>query len=550
MTRLRGRWPLTVTCAVIAVGSLFLLSQARYLWFFGDDWDFLLGRDLGAHPIGDLMRPHNEHWSAVPVLIYRAAYAVFGLHHFLAFALLPIVAHAATCLLLFGLLTWSGVRSWLALGVTAVMVFLGAGAENLLWSFQVGMISSAAFGLAALWFARSDVGRRHAAAAYACSVLSLAASGMGLLMLVWLGCFTLLRDGPRRTLVLTLPPLVVYAAWYLVWGRGSDTGIPEARVADIAPLAWKGLTATWGSMTGFAAAGPVIVLALLAAAIALRPSAEHRALALSGMAAAVVTFLVLAQSRGGLGPEATSSSRYLYFGALMTLPALAHALQWCCEVLARWRMAVPALVGLALAALITHGALGVVAFREDRDTLTPDLRGRTIAAATLTQSGERILDPVLDPDFNPQLQIDALAAAAEAGQVPNSPVPPRAELNARAQLQVGVAAGGFDLPQGRVQVSGTSADKSGGCLIGPGAEGGSVTMATGTGGQFDLALLGTGTAQFRLRQGRAISGTAAVAIPDGERVTVGVTAPDAELVVDLPAGVAYTVCGANTGSAE
>ena len=71
--------------AALAVGLLvaggIMVAYARRLYFFGDDWDFLLtrgtveGADLG------LLEPHSEHWSTVPILLFRSLFAVFGLEH-------------------------------------------------------------------------------------------------------------------------------------------------------------------------------------------------------------------------------------------------------------------------------------------------------------------------------------------------------------------------------------------------------------------------------------------------------------------------------------
>ena len=44
-------------------------------------------------------------------------------------------------------------------------------------------------------------------------------------------------------LALTLPPMMVYAAWFLGWGREADTGIAKAAPEDVIPMAWRGLSA-------------------------------------------------------------------------------------------------------------------------------------------------------------------------------------------------------------------------------------------------------------------------------------------------------------------
>ena len=74
------------------------LTQARQLYFFGDDWAFLLSR----HPAWpELMEPHNEHWSTLPMISFRIMFHVFGIDHYLAYAVLAILLHAACCVLLY-----------------------------------------------------------------------------------------------------------------------------------------------------------------------------------------------------------------------------------------------------------------------------------------------------------------------------------------------------------------------------------------------------------------------------------------------------------------
>ena len=53
------------------------LRLGRSAWFYQDEWDFLAKRKAGD--LGDLFRPHNGHWTTLPILAYRLLYAIFGL---------------------------------------------------------------------------------------------------------------------------------------------------------------------------------------------------------------------------------------------------------------------------------------------------------------------------------------------------------------------------------------------------------------------------------------------------------------------------------------
>ena len=64
--RVVERAPVVVAVLAVVVSVGGYVRVARRLWFVGDDWDFLLARGASFH---DLMRPHNEHWSAVPLVV-------------------------------------------------------------------------------------------------------------------------------------------------------------------------------------------------------------------------------------------------------------------------------------------------------------------------------------------------------------------------------------------------------------------------------------------------------------------------------------------------
>ena len=72
----RPRPTAAIVFALVLVGAFaFYLNLARRMWFFGDDWDFLASRRLGAD---DLIRQHGGHLVALPVVVYRAGDRVIG----------------------------------------------------------------------------------------------------------------------------------------------------------------------------------------------------------------------------------------------------------------------------------------------------------------------------------------------------------------------------------------------------------------------------------------------------------------------------------------
>jgi len=55
-----GRAPLVVFGAVEATALVLWMVLGRSLWFYNDEWDFIVTRKAGD--LGELFRPHNEHW--------------------------------------------------------------------------------------------------------------------------------------------------------------------------------------------------------------------------------------------------------------------------------------------------------------------------------------------------------------------------------------------------------------------------------------------------------------------------------------------------------
>jgi hypothetical protein len=74
---------LLVFVAVLGVGLVLFPVFGHSQWFFLDDWDFLA--DRRATDLGDLLRPHNEHWMTIPILVYRMLFRLCGLRTYVPF---------------------------------------------------------------------------------------------------------------------------------------------------------------------------------------------------------------------------------------------------------------------------------------------------------------------------------------------------------------------------------------------------------------------------------------------------------------------------------
>ncbi|MGZ4132635.1 MAG: hypothetical protein ACXVWF_06290, partial [Actinomycetota bacterium] len=138
-------WPaLALICGASALTVVLLGTQ---LTFFNDDWYFLLQRP--GFTADSVLAPHNGHLSASVVLLYKALVGLFGLGSQLPFRLVLGAAVACLGVLVYALVSERLGRP-LGLVAAALVVFLGPAWEDLLWSFQIGLIGSLVAGVGAL----------------------------------------------------------------------------------------------------------------------------------------------------------------------------------------------------------------------------------------------------------------------------------------------------------------------------------------------------------------------------------------------------------------
>lgn len=441
------RWipgpPLALLCVGLLGALASLLVQARHLWFFGDEWVFLLDRRFSGTSV---LEPHNEHWSTLPLLVYRIGFHVLGLDHYLIWALLPAALHLTICLLLHALLRRHGFGRWTSVLTALVLAFLcGAIAENPLWVFQIGFLGSAALGTAAvLVLDRWGGTRAGMAATWGVSVLSLMCSGMALPLLLWLGTYTVLRRGLLTALAATVPPAVVYLLWYATYGNDADPSAPSTSVDLVLEFSAAGLASLWQLVLRVPETGGIAFLLLLGFSLLAPLPPRTRALALSGMLAAVGTFMLLGVSRSGLGVAAASASRYAYFGVLMTLPAAAVLLDAASRALQHREATRRTAYAILTAVLVISGIAQTDNFSRARQQMEPALEQRTLGALALARSGEVLLVDQVEPTYSPDLTTTQLRRPEVAAALDAAGVTPQGRLDASVALQVAVASSSFE----------------------------------------------------------------------------------------------------------
>ncbi len=346
---------------VAAVALVLFLVFGHRRWFFVDEWDFLADRN--AYKLDDLLRPHNEHWSTLPILVWRVLWRLFGLQTYVPYQLVLISLHLTAAFLLRTVMRRAGVGPWVATTAASLFVLFGAGYENIVWAFQIGFVASLVFGLTQLLLADHDgpLDRRDWLGVLA-GFAGLLCSGLAVTMTIIVGVATLMRRGWRVAFFHTAPLGILYVLWWFTQARDAYTtqrtkqggrAVPYTppTIGELARFVARGIGATFdamGQLPGVGVALGVLLMAGLGLAWHNLDGAERRTRAAvpGALIVGAVVFLVissLGRSSGIWAPE--RASRYLHVVAALSLPALAVAAD---AVVRRWRMLAPAVLVLFL----------------------------------------------------------------------------------------------------------------------------------------------------------------------------------------------------------
>lgn len=527
--RVRDAAPTNVLAVALATSSAYLLYESRHLWFFGDDWAFLVTREVSLSPGVGLLDPHNEHWVALPQLLFRAIYQMIGIDTYWPYALLPIAAHVGSCLLFYGVLRRAGAGEWSAVAAASVLAFAGL-AENTLWAFQVGTIGAFGLGLAAIRLVMAS--RQIVGVAFASILLTLAlmCSGMAIPMIMWTGLFAWTRLGIARALAVVVLPGLVYGTWYFKYGRPGSPPHSPATVEAILQFALVGARGVWSLLIGSAFLGALMLVGLPVAVVAARNVAgDLRRLAFTGLAVLLPAYALVGVNRAAAGPDFAATNRYLHVGVVLCLPAFAVALEWVASANgpAKARgIATLAIVGY----LMVHGLATTHDFRVARQPIVSPLEPLLRGAIPVIDSGERLLSDRPSPRYNPDITVEALRQPHLHRALAEPAPSPRSILEARAHLQLTIAPSPLDLPpfaRARASKPGRSVDLSDCDSIYSSANLEWLQLASGdSGGQIELR---TSASVLKLRlvssDGRGVSRAVEFTVAPGEPIFVASAAP-------------------------
>jgi hypothetical protein len=352
----------------MAGSGALLLSLTAGFTFVTDEWDLVLLRP-GWDPEA-FLEPFHEHIVIAPALVYKLLQAVFGMDSPRPMQVVAIGTFLATGLLFF---VWLRVRvgPWAALVGAAIVLFLGAAFEDLLWAFQLGYFGSLACGLGALIALDRDDERGDLIASLLLT-LSLTFSSLGIpfvagAVVEWL---TNPRGRNRRWFVPAVP-FLFYALWWVGWGRDAESDVSLSNLPDVPGYVWDAASAGMTSMLGLATGDgsepdqphliwgrlALLVLVALAAWRLVRLGRVPRGVLIAG--AIPLSFLCLAAlGQNDLRPP--TSSRY-------QLPTVIFILMVAAEFIRGVRIPRPALVAAAIVVVVTSLA-GVDLMREQADS--------------------------------------------------------------------------------------------------------------------------------------------------------------------------------------
>ncbi len=307
--RFAERWWRWILAVIMALDAALLLYMGRGLTFFYDEWNFVTG-DYGGG-LHSILLGHVGNISIFPILVYKVLFHIAGLNHYAVYRIVLIALHLLAVGLIF-VLAAERIGHAPALLAAALILFLGAAWEDLLWPFQIGYLLSITGGLGAWWLVQRR-GRWHDLAALACVLLAAGSSSLGIAVMIGLAVELAWERDWRRGWIVAVPA-ALYLLWYLRYGEGQVT---RDGLINTPGFAMDLMASAFGALIGRALewGRPLAVLGVAMLALRLaRPGPISPRLA-GLLAAAAALWVMTGAARSTI--SAPETSRYVYLGAVL-----------------------------------------------------------------------------------------------------------------------------------------------------------------------------------------------------------------------------------------
>jgi hypothetical protein len=252
----RRRFDRSTVALIVAlvVGLPLILWLGRGMTFFSDEWAFIETRSL-ADP-GTWLPPHNEHWSTLPVIVYRLLVETVGLRTYVPYLAVVVALHGLVVALTFVAIRRSS-GPLAAIAVAILLLLYGSGFENLYWGFQTGFVGATAAGIAALLALDRRDGRGRWGVAILLTI-GLATAGVALAFCVAVAVESVVARRLRTMIVPLATPAAIYVAWFVAFGRfgvRTGTAIGPSALVDVPSAVITGFSNAAGAISGL---GPTL----------------------------------------------------------------------------------------------------------------------------------------------------------------------------------------------------------------------------------------------------------------------------------------------------
>jgi hypothetical protein len=320
----RGWLAIHLGTLVIAFVILFVINI--HAWFIGDEWDMIV-RATQPLTIHALFSPHNEHWSTVPILIYRILVDLFGLRTYAPYLCVLFAAHLGLAHLLWRLMRQVGASDACAAALAAIFAVLGAGAQ-VTNAFQLSFVISVAVGIGAVLLANVESLRsaQRQIGVVALMLLGLMSSNVGVTMTVFCWAGGVLSARPSNDFTACcctggrLHCLVRCLRLFVTLNRSDNpchsVGVASLRVDGIhlihGRFYWSGRI--WRRHRGW---DPRV------RDLEIGRSIYSRGASLCGSSLVIVLFLSAGLVRTFLGTSQSTATRYAYIAIALLLPLFA-----------------------------------------------------------------------------------------------------------------------------------------------------------------------------------------------------------------------------------